>query len=240
MRKSKCRKCKNLPEGEVFKGHVHEEPVVEAVETQDNSNYRKHFDRELSIAESQLKEGDNLAIKDFIPDIYSIIEKFGKQGHSGMSAPFYAGALSGAIKKALLFGILSPLTGNDDEWNDTGETLNKGKKNDMFQNNRISAVFKDGKDGKAYYLDAIVWSGEEEHDTFTGCVEGVDSRQFIREFPFTPKTFYVDVYKDFKDSLSKDDYVYRLKDPKQLDEVYAYYQHPCTCVKGDSCSNCTK
>ena len=173
------------------------------------SNYKKHFDRELKIMKDNLKKGDSLAIKDFIPDIESIIEKFSKQGHSGGSAPFYAGALSSVIKKTLLFHPLSPLAGKDDEWN------NDISQDDTCQNNRERAVFKKGKNGRAYFLNAIVWVGEDRGNAFTGSVEGIDSRQFIKSFPFTPKTFYVDVVR------GEPDYV--IKNKKQLEEVFRYY-----------------
>ncbi len=196
------------------------------------NNYKKHFERELKIMEANLKEGNNLAIKDFIPDIISITEKFSGQGHSGGSAPFYAGALSSAIKNVLLFNPLSPLTGEDSEWN------NDISNDDHYQNNRLSSVFKEGKDGQAYYLDAIVWSGEDEHDTFTGGVEELQSRQYIKSFPFVKKTFYINVKKEYYDGKpaetkpyyeedhkdgTKAYYQYVIKNRKQLDEVFNYY-----------------
>ena len=194
------------------------------------SNYEKHLDRELKILEAGLKEGDSLAIKDFIPVIREITKIFSKQGHSGGSAPFYAGALSSAIKNVLLFKPLSSITGEENEWDDTGETLNKGEKNEMYQNKRLSSLFKNGKDGRPYYLDAIVWKGAEPHDTFTGTVEGITSRQYIK-LPFKPKTFYIDVIKDHDTNKYPENevvegegkYVYRLVDSKQLEEVFKYY-----------------
>jgi hypothetical protein len=171
------------------------------------NNYLKHFKKELEILEAGLAESDNLVIKDFIPEIESIAEKFSKQGHSGGSAPLYAATLSSTIKKVLLFKPLSPLTGEASEWGHTSHGV--------WQNNRLSRVFKNGENSQPYYLDAIVWSGEEEYDTFTGVVEGIRSRQYIK-LPFTPKTFYVDVVKC-------DDGVYKIKDRKQLKEVFEYY-----------------
>lgn len=205
-------------------------------------SYKKHFERELTILRSSVEkpkeEGGELLINDFIPEIRMIIDKFAKQGHSGSSAPFYAGALSRTIKNTLLFKPLSPITGEEDEWNDTGETLNKGEKNEMYQNKRLSAVFKDGKEGKPYYLNAIVWQGEEEYDTFTGHVEGISSKQYIK-LPFQPKTFYIDVVKDFDINKYPENevvegrdgkYVYRLKDKNQLKEVFEYYDRYETAV----------
>lgn len=133
---------------------------------------------------------------------------FQKQGHSGMSAPHVA-----RIFERLVRGdTLTPLTGKNDEWIEV--------ENNMFQNKRCPAVFKDSKRSKAYYLDAIVWQGEKSYDTFTGTVQNISSRQNL-SFPFMPKTFFVDVKKK---ELKGDDYKYTIKDRKQLKEVFKYYE----------------
>lgn len=71
----------------------------------------------------------------------------------------------------------------------------------MYQNSRCSSLFKDGIENEAYYLNAIVWKGEEDFDTFTGRVyvddanfELIGSSQVVK-FPFKPKTFYIDVIR---------------------------------------------
>lgn len=195
------------------------------------NNYEKHFEEELAILQSTLTEGDELVIKDFIPLIKQATDIFSKQGHSGSSAPFYANALANAIKDVLLFRPLSPITGDDSEW--VCDHMEEG----MCQNKRLSSVFKK-KGGQAYYLDAIVWSGEEEHDRFTGTVSGISSRQYVK-FPFIPKTFYVDVVKIYWNEEGKPPaevdcheedwkegkryYQYSIKDHAQLEEVFAYY-----------------
>ena len=45
----------------------------------------------------------------------------------------------------------------------------------------------------------------------------------IKGFPFTPKTFYIDVLEE---EIKKDDWIMWVKDPKQLDEVWEYYKKP--------------
>lgn len=183
---------------------------------------KKHFEDELEILrayveeEGKGKEKNDLVIEDFIPDIYSIIEKFSKQRHSGFSASAYANILSDTLKKILLFQPISPITGNDSEWMDVAEEDGK----DLFQNKRCSALFKVGKDGKPYYLDAIVFKGEMEYDTFTSNdMGGISSRQYIR-LPFTPKTFYIDVITK---KINDEEMEYILKDKNQLIEVAQYY-----------------
>ena len=111
-----------------------------------------------------------------------------------------------------------------------------------YQNNRCSALFKDGIESKAYYLDSIVWQGEEKWDTFAGRVymdtinfELISSRQYVI-FPFKPKTFYIDVLKvpiakevaeiaelHYIEDGNNECYYYQLKDKTQLDEVFKYY-----------------
>lgn len=114
--------------------------------------------------------------------VMELIEVFSKQGHSGMSAP----RVIALFKELANFNPINPIKCTDDEWVEVSEN--------HFQNNRLSAVFKEGKEGKPYYLDAIVWE-QEDGGAFTGTVEGIGSRQFIK-IPFLPKTFYVKIDKD--------------------------------------------
>lgn len=80
--------------------------------------------------------------------ILDLIELFASQGHSGFSAPYVINVFSRLAK----FKPLSPLTGEDDEWDDVG---------DVFQNKRYSAVFKD-KDGNAYNIEGKVFTDDGE------------------------------------------------------------------------------
>lgn len=141
------------------------------------SNLLKHAERELSlIGYDGTDEYDNKAKK----AILELIETFAKQRHSGFSA----GYVVSLFNKLARYETLSPLTGNDDEWNEIPD--NQPQHGVLFQNNRNSAVFK--TDEGCYYLDAIVWVNETG-DTFTNG----KSRGYIKSFPFTPKTFYVRV-----------------------------------------------
>ena len=69
--------------------------------------------------------------------VLKLLEVFCDEGHSGSSAPFAVNTFSRLAK----WKPLSPLTGEDDEWNEIGDGI--------YQNNRFSAVFKDGRDGQA-------------------------------------------------------------------------------------------
>lgn len=189
----------------------------------EENNYKKHLKVELEILRKDLKKGTELTIEPYLPAINEIIDVFSTQGHSGCSASWVTNTLTNSIKNILSFKPLSPITGEDDEWNEVSDNV--------FQNKRFSSVFKEDKDSKPYYLDAIVWKGEEDYDTFTGQVEEVTSHQFIK-LPFTPKTFYIDVVKVYVDKDDKEDYyedgdkcyVYKIKDRNQLKEVFEYYE----------------
>ena len=152
--------------------------------------------------------------------VMELVKVFAEQGHSGMSASM----TRSLFNKVADYKPLTPITGEDKEWAECGAG---------FQNIRCSAIFKETKDSTPYYLDAIVWQGENSRDTFTGQVEDIRSRQFIK-LPFIPKTFYINVYRELYDktkhpdssrviSCGTGDYVYFIKDRSQLDEVFKYY-----------------
>jgi len=158
--------------------------------------------------------------------VMELIELFSKQGHSGMSAPIVADL----FKRLANYEPLQPITGKDEEWVEVSKHTDTGK--EWYQNKRCSALFKDGKDGKPYYIEAVIkrdqtgitWSGRawlNEEDWLNGDRNlMVDKRGYVKSFPFTPKTFYIDV-RDVE--VSKDDWESFVVDPSQLDEVWEYY-----------------
>lgn len=135
-----------------------------------------------------------------------------------------------SIKNLLLHEPVYPILGIEQEWADVSEYLEDNKK--WFQNKRCSALFKDGINGKAYYIDAIVnkdkkgmyWSGFfwlSKDDFESGDRNKmVGKKAYVKSFPFTPKTFYLDVI-DVK--ISKNHFETFIKDPKQLEQVWDYY-----------------
>lgn len=82
--------------------------------------------------------------------ILDLIELFASQGHSGFTAPYVINAFT----RLAMFKPLSPLTGEDDEWNDIGD-------GGSLQNKRYSAVFKN-KDGNAYDINGKVFTDDGE------------------------------------------------------------------------------
>jgi hypothetical protein len=111
-----------------------------------------------------------------------LIDVFAAQGHSGMSASI----ASNLFNKLSRFEPLSPLTGEDDEWNECAPG--------MWQNKRCSHVFKqtDRYDGMPYDIEGKIF-----REPNGACYTNGDSHIVIT-FPYTPKFEYVDVeaYQD--------------------------------------------
>lgn len=180
------------------------------------SNLIEHAKQELQAIgypplDREQENGPNKWIQE---NILELLEVFSKQGHSGSSAPYVIKMFA----KLADFKPLSPITGKDDEWS------NDISGNDTFQNKRLSSVFKEGKDGKPYYLDAIIWR-TQRGTTYTGSAfdskgNKIMSRQYIK-LPFQPKSFVVDVIER---EVAKDDWELYIKDDSQLDEVFKYYE----------------
>jgi len=154
--------------------------------------------------------------------VMELIEVFANQGHSGMSA----GIVAGLFNKLAKYEPLQGITGRDEEW---VEAYNDKDGQPVYQNKRCSAVFKHS-DGRATYNDDVVkrspngtcWTGGPLYLTREDAINGVNRIKLeVKEFPFTPKTFYVDVIEE---EIAKDDWIMWVKDQSQLDEVFEYYK----------------
>jgi hypothetical protein len=156
--------------------------------------------------------------------VMELMEVFEKQGHSGYSA----GVVASLFHKLANYEPLGPITGKDEEWVDISDMAGKP----WYQNKRESGLFKD-KDGRVTYNDAIIkrcpngttWSGPiymNREDAINNTNQFHSSLE-IKGFPFTPKTFYIDVLEE---EIKKDDWIMWVKDPKQLDEVWEHYKKP--------------
>lgn len=163
----------------------------------------------------------------FADEILALCEKFGLSGQSGGSAPYTASAISQAIKSLLLQKSICPISGREEEWMIVDERLREGGlKEVLYQNIRCHGLFKNN-DGKCWYLDAISWKGEVNNwsggallETSKGIFEQYGSRQYVKSFPFEPKTFYIDIVEK---EVAKDDWEFYIKNKKQLDKVFKYY-----------------
>jgi len=177
---------------ELILTQLHEGVKMVKIESLLESNL---YDFAKSEIDHLIKTTPDAIISEFVPEMLSLIDKFGNSGQSGGSAGYTSSAITNALKTLMSFKPISPVTDTPEEWNKC--SLNP----DTYQHKRCSAVFRDGDDSKAHYLDAIVWKGEEEYDTFTGRVyvddkdfELISSHQNVK-FPFTPKTFLIDVIR---------------------------------------------
>lgn len=142
-------------------------------ELRSSSNYFKHAERELAlIGMGEDADGMNLAMR---THLLHMLGEFSDEGHSGFSASY----ASKMLEKLFMFEPLSPLTGEDSEWNEVG--------NNLFQNNRCGNVFKQGKDGQAYDSEGRIFR------TPSGsCYTSSNSRVPVT-FPYIPKREYVNV-----------------------------------------------
>ena len=84
--------------------------------------------------------------------VIKLLEVFSEEGHSGSTAPYAINLFTRLAK----FEPITPLTGEDWEWNDTGHN---------FQNRRASHVFKD-YDGNCYDINGkVFWEWARSYDT---------------------------------------------------------------------------
>lgn len=199
-----------------------------AINSQPMSQTREHAERELKLLLEYSTTKDRPVVEEFIPEILALCEKFGNSGQSSGSAPFVAAAITDTLGKLLMREPLLPLIGDESEWMlvayPGSSDAEVGKP--MYQNLRNASVFKVGEEGMPYFLDAIIWRGPEEHDTFNGKAATQDgkiysSHQYFR-MPFAPKTIYVDVL-EMGEGFPAD---YLIRFPQQLDEVWKYYIKP--------------
>lgn len=116
------------------------------------------------------KEGDDPYNESVANAILELLEVFDNQYHSGFTAPYTAQM----FHRLAMYKPITPLTGEDDEWNDVGAGV--------FQNKRYSAVFKNENvnNGKAYNIEGKIFSDDGGETWFTNR----DSRVYI-DFPYT-------------------------------------------------------
>ena len=119
------------------------------------SNLVSYAEKEMDLIGLTDEDGMNGAMR---KHLVHMITEFSGEGHSGYSASY---AIS-CLKRLLSFKPLSPLTGEDDEWNEVSEMSGYPH----FQNKRCSSIFKEGKDGEAYDIDGkVFWDWYTDPDT---------------------------------------------------------------------------
>lgn len=94
-------------------------------------------------------------------NILDIIKVFVNQGHSGCSANYMISILT----RLLDWKPITPLIGNDDEWNEVGQGV--------YQNRRCPTIFKNDKNNSmAYNGEGKVFSDDDGETWYTN----IDSR----------------------------------------------------------------
>ena len=138
-----------------------------------------------------MKEMDLIGMTEDSPDemnvamrkhILHMMQEFANEGHSGFSASYAIGILT----KLLEFKPLSPLTGEDDEWNEVSERAGYR----CWQNKRDSSVFKNENgecydiDGKVFWEWCMPYEGREPFEPYKSYYTGFESRVPVT-FPYT-------------------------------------------------------
>ncbi len=139
-------------------------------------------------------------------DILDIVKKFSEQGHSGFSDSY---ALT-MLERLLRFKPISPLTGEEDEWNDLGHGL--------MQNKRCSSVFKNS-DGTVYDIDAVIVS---DNGGITWFSSGSFRKQvtFPYSVPTHPEKVYIEYTEDVPPGFTGDKYKVITDDQNRIKALY--------------------
>lgn len=177
--------------------------------------------RELDIA-GGLENGKescerNARAREYIMDLLGVIERYPGFLFDDESV------CQNLFMKLANYDIITPLRGCDDEWGGKcgGEDIGSD------QNNRDTSVFRHKTHTGDFiytYQNAVKFI-DKNGKIFTGTVKLNDGTALsyhccaIKTFPFTPKTFYVDVVDTLDYSIKK------VKDESQLVEPFKYYDN---------------
>ena len=162
-----------------------------------------------SYAESELARipHDEDGMQDLIDkNVLEILKIFGEQGHSGFSA----GYTISVLERLLRFKPLTPLTGEEDEWNDISHGT--------LQNKRCSSVFKNS-DGTCHDIDGIIVSDD-------GGITWFHSSRFRKEvtFPYAapthPEKVYIEYTEDVPPGFTGDEYDIITDQPDRIKALY--------------------
>jgi hypothetical protein len=182
------------------------------------SNLYQHAKKELELVgydfSSDEKTMDNL-MRDNILDLLRV---FYKQEHSELTANY----IIDVFRRLARFQPLKPVTDEEEEWVEVAENL--------YQHKRLAGLFKNGETGRSHYLDAIIFVDQDGITFTSNNIEGISSSQYVKSFPFVPKTFFVNVISY---EVNKDDetilehgsgwWKSKIKDMEQLKSVWEYY-----------------
>lgn len=148
------------------------------------SNLVEFAQNELNRLLKNCTDSEDLNIQQTINnDILNVIKQFSEQGHTGTTAHYCISVLTNLLS----WRPLTPLTGEEDEWEDVSKYYNN--EHSVFQNKRCPAVFKE--DGKYYNVEGRIFTEDNGHTWYTS----KDSRVEIT-FPYTVPTSPEEVHID--------------------------------------------
>lgn len=172
----------------------------------EESNLVKHAKNELKLLGGEDDEMQQLMDK----DILQIVEIFANQGHSGFSASY---AIS-ILRRLLAFMPITPLTGEDDEWEEPDV--------DRYtqQNKSYSSVFRNSKTNESYDINAVTfYYGDDTSEWNRGGV------RYGITFPYAPKESSIKLVlpKEYEDKSNEELLSYLKKhrtDSDQMEDLY--------------------
>lgn len=147
--------------------------------------------------------------------ILDIIKLFSEQGHSGFSANY----LINTLERLMRFKPLTPLTGEDIEWN---KVFERSDGTVTYQNKRCSSVFKDVRNGETiscHDIDGIAVSDN-------GGITWFSSGRFRKDvtFPYYPPTHADEVYIEYTEDVAagetSDNYEIITDNPERIKALY--------------------
>jgi hypothetical protein len=193
---------------------------------------RNELDRLLKDGEDVDEESNEMQ-KCINEDILEVVRVFSRQNHSGFSAGY---ALN-MLKRLLDFKPIQPLTGEDDEWNECGWTVEEGKKR-VFQNRRCSSVFKtvdiETGETEATYNDRYVISDNGGITWFYSShmlkqIGLTNAITFPFKVPENPKRIYIKYLDYVPLGETSDNFVDITDAPEEIEELRKIYDrrfHP--------------
>ena len=188
----------------------------------------QYIEHELAIHKKMLGKDDDSLILPFRAEILAIAKKFEKQGHSN-GAPMAIQALTSVIEALLNHNPITPITNDVSEWDLVD------KETQLYQNKRLFSLFKNGIDGRVENIRAIIFVEDGQSAFISNSVllkDGsyLSSTQIVKEFPFTPNTFYVPVvvkhWEDTEGTIENENGTFttsHVKDENCLVEIFNYY-----------------
>ena len=147
--------------------------------------------------------------------VTELVEVFSRQGYSGASATMTLNLFNRVAR----FKPILPLTFRDDEWVEYAK--------DKYQNVRNSAVFKEGKDGRPYYIYAyrkIATFSDGHKSSWNGVINLLDGKYIGRCYIKDPRNMpTIDFEIPIKEEDDDWDFLPISIEDKCLDELKKYY-----------------